>query len=379
MPDTFRGGEARVIEPLTDGEFTKVTMHKVGMRHRRSRGLGTMVLSLVLAACGSSTSAPPGAPTATIREDSPAPATPSSTAAETSPETSLGPVPAASLDERVQVLSVETIDERVRDLTIQTPSLPEPVGVRLLLPAGFDSQPERRWPVLYLLHGAGIDQFAYRAWTEGTDVASLVATTDLLVVMPEGAVYGWYSDWWNGGNGGPPMWETFHLTELRAILERDWRAGDKRVIAGLSMGGYGAMTYAARHPGLFKAAASFSGPLDILAEKDFIGPEVALWGDPDAQRDVWQAHNPIDNAEALRGTTLFVSWGEGGQGPLDPEPPGDDGEAFRALSNQAFVKRLEEMAIPATVDDYGPGTHTWPYFERELHRALPLLLQALGE
>ena len=348
------------------------------MGHRRSRGLGAILLSLVLVACGSSTT-PTSGPASTIAETSSGPATPTATAAETSPATSLGPVPAASLDERVQVLKVETVDERVRDLTIQTPSLPEPVGVRLLLPAGFDSEPDRRWPVLYLLHGAGIDQFAYRAWTEGTDVATLVAPTDLLVVMPEGAVYGWYSDWWNGGNGGPPMWETFHLTELRAILERDWRAGDQRVIAGLSMGGYGAMTYAARHPGLFKAAASFSGPLDILAEKDFIGPDAGLWGDPDAQRDVWQAHNPIDLAEALRGTALFVSWGEGGQGPLDPEPAGDDGEAFRALSNQAFVKRLGELGIPATVDDYGPGTHTWPYFERELHRSLPLLLQALGE
>jgi S-formylglutathione hydrolase FrmB len=57
----------------------------------------------------------------------------------------------------------------------------------------------------------------------------------------------------------------------------------------------------------------------------------------------------------------------------------DTDEAFRALSNQAFALRLQELGIPATIDDYGPGTHTWPYFERELHRALPLLLQALGE
>ncbi len=108
-------------------------------------------------------------------------------------------------------------------------------------------------------------------------------------------------------------------------------------------------------------------------------PTLALWGDPVEQLDVWQAHNPIDLAESLRGTTLYVSWGEGGQGPLDPEPVADDGEAFRALSNQAFVQRLEELGIPATIDDYGPGTHTWPYFERALHRSLPLLLEALGE
>ena len=43
------------------------------------------------------------------------------------------------------------------------------------------------------------------------------------------------------------------------------------------------------------------------------------------------------------------------------------------------MQRLEELGIPATVDADGPGTHTWPYFERELHKSLPLLLQALGE
>ncbi|MEO6349475.1 MAG: alpha/beta hydrolase family protein [Candidatus Limnocylindrales bacterium] len=264
---------------------------------------------------------------------------------------------------------------------IETPSLPEPVGVRLLLPAGFDTEPDRRWPVLYLLHGAGGDQDSFRAWTYGTDVQALVAPTNLLVVMPQGDGFGWYSDWWNSGNGGPPMWETFHLTELMAILERDWRASDQRAIAGLSMGGYGAMVYAARHPGMFKAAASFSGPLDILGEKDsgLLGQDPQTWGDPVEQEDIWRAHNPIDLAEALRGTTLYISYGEGGQGPLDPDPVGDDGEAFRAISNRAFVERLAELDIPATVDAYGPGTHSWPYFERALHESLPLLLEAVGE
>ena len=47
--------------------------------------------------------------------------------------------------------------------------------------------------------------------------------------------------------------------------------------------------------------------------------------------------------------------------------------------NDAFVTRLEELGIPAQVDAYGPGTHTWPYFERSLHDAMPMLLEALGD
>ena len=37
-----------------------------------------------------------------------------------------------------------------------------------------------------------------------------------------------------------------------------------------------------------------------------------------------------------------------------------------------------ELDIPVTVSAYGPGTHTWPYWERGLHEAMPMLLEALG-
>ena len=46
--------------------------------------------------------------------------------------------------------------------------------------------------------------------------------------------------------------------------------------------------------------------------------------------------------------------------------------------NIALLARLKQLRIPVTTDFYGPGTHTWPYWERELHRSLPLLLGALG-
>jgi diacylglycerol O-acyltransferase / trehalose O-mycolyltransferase / mycolyltransferase Ag85 len=90
--------------------------------------------------------------------------------------------------------------------------------------------------VLWLLHGC-CD--SYQSWTRSTDVDELAELADVLVVMPEAGEVGFYTDWCNGGRKGPPWWETFHLTELRQLLERDWRAGDRRVIAGLSMGGSG--------------------------------------------------------------------------------------------------------------------------------------------
>jgi S-formylglutathione hydrolase FrmB len=275
-------------------------------------------------------------------------------------------------DDRARIVDVATVGDRTRDLTIDSPA----VGaqkVRLLLPRGFDADASRRWPVLYLLHGASDN---YLSWTRSTDVEALTANTNLLVVMPEAGDHGYYSDWWNGGRGGRPMWETFHTIELRQLLERNWHAADKRVVAGLSMGGMGAMTYAARHPGLFLAAASFSGVLDtpVGGVRD-----AAMWGDPKAQAEIWREHNPTDLAPKLRGLPLYVSYGDGRPGPLEPAVGVDDLERRIAGENEHFLARLREAGIEVTVDAYGAGTHSWPYWERALHRSLPLLLQALGE
>ncbi|WP_405956530.1 alpha/beta hydrolase [Streptomyces phaeochromogenes] len=87
---------------------------------------------------------------------------------------------------------------------------------------------------------------------------------DVLVVMPEGGQVGFYGNWWNHAAGGPPAWETFHLDELRPLLERHYGAGTRRAVAGLSMGGFGAVSYAARRPDLVRAAASYSGPVHLL-------------------------------------------------------------------------------------------------------------------
>jgi S-formylglutathione hydrolase FrmB len=273
------------------------------------------------------------------------------------------------------VVGVEVLGPRVRDLTIESPAVGTAV-VRLLLPAAFDARPTARWPVLYLLHGAN---GSHEDWMRFTDVESLMAPTDLLVVMPDAGDLGFYSDWWNGGRGGQPMWETFHITELPQLLERGWQASDQRVIAGLSMGGFGAMLYAARHPGMFKAAASFSGAVDPIGGELDIGQK-DLWGDPVAQADVWRAHDPVNLAKALKGTALYVAYGDGGQGPLDANPvPSDDLEPWIADQNRTLVAKLHELGIPAKVDAYGPGAHDWPYWERALHRSLPMLLKALGQ
>ena len=90
------------------------------------------------------------------------------------------------------------------------------------------------------------------------------------------------------------------------------------------MGGFGAMSYAARHPGTFAAAASFSGVVTPLRNAELTrgivafggGDPDALWGSPTADRKVWEAHDPLTLAPRLRGTRLFVSSGNGQAGTV---------------------------------------------------------------
>jgi diacylglycerol O-acyltransferase / trehalose O-mycolyltransferase len=298
-----------------------------------------------------------------------------------------------------RVIAQDVLDPRTVDITIDSAALGHTASARIILPNRFAAHPTGIWPVLYLLHG-GLG--SYVDWTESSDIAELARERDVLVVMPDGGSLGFYTDWWAHGAGSKPGWETFHLVELSEILERGLGAGDRRAVAGLSMGGFGVMSYAGRRPGFFRAAASFSGVLDTLHPtvapifpglyatwllQTFVTPlgydALSLFGDPAAQHAVWAAHNPVDLVANLRGTKLFVSCGNGQVGPLDPAGTDPSGllvqlEAALLLQSQEFVARANGLGLDLTVDFYGAGTHAWPYWARELEKAFPLLMRAIG-
>ncbi|NVI89911.1 alpha/beta hydrolase family protein [Actinomadura sp. BRA 177] len=283
---------------------------------------------------------------------------------------------------------------RVLDLAVRSPVLDDVAHVRLLVPRRWSRDASRTWPVLWLLHGfphgAGAGRDGHTAWSEHTDIAELTEDAEVIVVMPDGGPCGNYTDWWNRGAGGAPKWETFHLAELRQILERGYRAGPDRAVAGNAMGGLGALSYAARHRGLFRAAASFSGPVHTL-HRDPSGLDVAdlvelgvaigapsldwtdVWGDPDEQRVVWRQHNPYDLAGRLTGVRVHVSAGDGAQGPYDAGAGADVLESLICTVSQAFAGKLGKLGIPVTTHFYR-GTHAWPYWRRELRATLPALL-----
>ena len=293
--------------------------------------------------------------------------------------------PAAPARSGATVVRSQQLTDRLVELTVHSDAVGHDVGVRLLLPPDWQRFPNRTWPTLYLLHGCCDGDLGYRSWTNNTDAEALTAHTGVLVVMPEGGPAGFYSNWLSG-----PAWETFHLTELRRLLEREYRAGHDRAIAGLSMGGFGALSYAARHPGMFDAAASFSGVVHTTYQSpagenlvaDIVrgagGDPNELWGNPDYLPQVWAAHNPFDLAGRLRGIPVYLSAGNGQPGPLDPPDAQPDSlEQFLGGQSVALAAELKAEHVRVRTDFYGPGRHAWPYWERALHRSLPMLVRAI--
>ncbi|HEX2317076.1 MAG TPA: alpha/beta hydrolase family protein [Thermomonospora sp.] len=288
------------------------------------------------------------------------------------------------------LLGERRLAPRLYELELDSPAVGRTVKAHLLVPEGWSRDAERTWPLLYLFHG-GAD--GYESWTRETDIEALSADTDVLVVIPEGGEYGGYTNWWNFGRPGAPQWETFHLEELGGLLREGYRASETQALAGVSGGGYGAFIYAARHPGRFRYAAAFSSPCKIRGPLVSAGlllatygvgrvNSFAMWGVPVLHDRIWRSFDPTCMAEGLRGTGLYLSAGTGRIGPLDP--PG----TRREVANVAepivrstiapFLRRLRKLGIPITTHLYEQGTHTWPYWQRELHRAWPLIMRALG-
>ncbi|GAT70154.1 esterase-like protein [Planomonospora sphaerica] len=296
----------------------------------------------------------------------------------------------AALPGGPQVVGENRLGPRTLDLTISSPAVNARLPVRLLLPEGWSKQADRTWPVLYMLHG-GVDD--YTSWTRMTRVEELTEDLDAIVVMPEGGGSGNYSDWHNGGKGGPPGWETFHTEELLGVLESGYRAGTRRAVTGLSMGAYGAMKYAARHPGMFRFVGAHSGIMstrlpgvpDIImyTQKKAGQDPKAMWGDPIRDWRVWRDNDPAAHARNLRGVSIYISSGTTSlNGELDP--PGADwdpahlGEPVSAYTTRHLVAKLRLYGIKPTVNLYRNGTHSWPYWEREFTRSLPMIRTALG-
>src|SRR5262249_48296087 len=194
--------------------------------------------------------------------------------------TDVGATPTALRDGRgIHVEATEQLDARQLEVRVSTSALQRPVDVRVLLPSDYDATPDRRYPVLYLFHGT-----SGRAsdWVNFGRAAETTAALPLIVVMPDagfdGDGGGWFANWFNGGAGGQPMWETFHIEQLVPWIDDNLRTVAKRsgrAVAGLSQGGFGSLSYAARPPPPFTSVAALSRGCGIGGQPPAVAPAPA--------------------------------------------------------------------------------------------------------
>jgi S-formylglutathione hydrolase FrmB len=272
------------------------------------------------------------------------------------------------------------------------------------LPAGYDAAGDKRYPVFYYLHGLGGDE------TNWLESGNLDKTADALgvqaiIVMPDGDA-GFYVDskapsdydaCLKTGTGlfdpsapkaktcvRAAKYETYMTRDLIAYVDRTYKTiatREGRAIAGLSMGGFGALTLALRHPDLYAAAASHSGVDALLYEgpqpyqkgKVALVSDVKNWGGRlgpfgawvrgifGTDLAHWQAHDPA----ALVGKL----------GPTAPKLYLDCGtEDEFALQNHAAY--VHDLLLENKIDhEYfsGPGRHDFEFWAARLPNSLAFL------
>ncbi|MCQ4126626.1 esterase [Rhodococcus sp. WS1] len=293
------------------------------------------------------------------------------------------------------VTKVDWLSERRVALWVNSPAMGTPIQVQILLARDWNVNPSASFPSVWMLDGLRATDNE-NAWTYETDAESFYADKNVNVILPVGGQSSFYSDWLEPDNGKNYQWETFLTKELPPILEKDWRTTQTRGVVGLSMGGTSAMFLTARNPGFFKFAASLSGILTTtslgmpqaiqFAMTDAGGyNSAAMWGPPSNAQ--WAAHDPYALAEKLKGVSLYVSSGSGTTGPYD-QPSGIPGvstnyagmglEILARLTSQTFATKLNQLGIPAQVNYRPSGTHSWPYWQFELHQLWPQLANAIG-
>ncbi len=262
-----------------------------------------------------------------------------------------------------QVPAPHTIHER----TFASAALGRRMPYTLLLPAGYAAEPERRYPVLYLLHGAWS---GHTEWATRTRLTEHAARFPLLIVCPEGE----HSYYVNGANG--ERWEDFIVSDLPTHIEATYRTrADRsgRAIAGLSMGGVGAFNCGMRHPEQYCAVASHSGAFHFLAwagtNSDDDPQFRALLGPRNsATRQEYDPQRVIEQAvRASRADDL----------PMLSMDCGLDDFPNLLAANRALHRMLTRLGVHHFYREQ-PGAHDWSYWDREVRFTLQFVAAAMG-
>src|SRR5205823_4520921 len=240
----------------------------------------------------------------------------------------------------------------------------------VILPPDYRTSSRTRYPVLYLLHGFGGH---YSDWVTRTNVADYAAQYRMIVVMPEGN-NGWYTD---SAGVASDKYESYILRELIPDVQKRYRTIEARygrAVAGLSMGGYGALKFGLKTPETFAFVGSLSGTL-----------AAATWTEEDLKnlkgiRDsVFSVFGPV-GSEARKANDIYemtrgLSAARVAALPYIYLDCGTE-DFLGGLNNQQFAALLREKKIPHEYREL-PGDHSWAYWDQQVPEVLQLAAQKM--
>ena len=242
----------------------------------------------------------------------------------------------------------------------------------IYLPPGYDSS-SRRYPVLYLLHGAGDDQTGWVQFGEVQAIADKAIkenlATPMIIVMPDAKSVrqGYFND-----INGTYRYEDYFFKELIPYIEKNYRVRAEkefRAVAGLSMGGGGSFIYALHHPEMFSSACPLSAGIrstdpEVTAKQEVEKNSNINMEDALKYYQSYQAHWLINNAtDAQKKAYSSVRW------YIDC---GDDDFLYEGNSLIHIEMRRKEIPHEYRVRD---GGHTWSYWRS----ALPTVLEFVSK
>ncbi|WP_295629543.1 alpha/beta hydrolase family protein [uncultured Corynebacterium sp.] len=247
-------------------------------------------------------------------------------------------------------------------------------------------------PTLYVLNGADGGE-GKASWLYQTDIIDYFSDKDVNVVIVQAGEFSYYTDWVDPNTElGAQTWETFLTKELPESLESKIGATGKRGIIGMSMSATSVLNFAQKNPGLYDGVGSFSGcaqtsddigaaAIQLVLDRKGVTAE-QMWGPRPSEN--WTANDPLVNAEKLRGQEMYISNGTGLWGEWDTtaHPAVDNeaqlisqrttGSAIEGGTNfctNVFKSKLDSLGIDAHWDLGNSGTHSWGYWQDDLHQS----------
>jgi putative tributyrin esterase len=257
---------------------------------------------------------------------------------------------------------------RVETVRFQSKLINTTLPYNIILPSDYDTSKTTRYPVLYLLHGlTGHDS----DWVQRTNIADYAADYRIIVVMPEGND-GWYTD---SAIATTDKYESYILQELIPDVQQRYRTIEARygrAIAGLSMGGYGAIKFGLKSPATFVFAASMSGAFSAprLTDKeipDSWRASLKNFGASDSQtraaNDLFEILKRLTPARIASLPYFYFDCGTEDSPLIFP-------------ANRELAALMFERKIPHEFREL-PGDHSWSYWDQQVREVLQIAAEKM--